>query len=256
MKTIILLSTALIFALQTYAKAIINKEATIIRSQNVITVNVSVKSDTTPVHGALVKITYNKMLLGTGTTNEQGVASIKTTTYTGQAITIEVYHKLYAPGKLSVSKLEDGRTYLISLRKKKESVSEIKSEHVVIVSELKKETEAINQEAEITKKEIESHKIEQEKIDKERETLLEEKEKALKEAEEAKKKKDAIIKESNSLTEEEKAKIEKEAKEREELAKKRKEEAEKRAMEAERRKEEAEKAEEEAKRKKKKDKKI
>ena len=64
-----------------------------------VSVSITVTAEGNPVAGALVKILNEKTVVAAGTTNEMGIATIKLPTYSGEGLTIEVYHRLYKTSK-------------------------------------------------------------------------------------------------------------------------------------------------------------
>jgi len=93
-----------------------------------VSVSITVTSDGNPVSGALVKIVNEKTVVAAGTTNENGVAAIKLPTYSGEGVTIEVYHRLYKTSKKQAVVLSDGGNVPFSLRSKSTAISEVEAE--------------------------------------------------------------------------------------------------------------------------------
>ena len=140
-----------------------------------IALTVNVTSNGKPVKGALVKIVSNKMLIATGMTTENGTLSLQITNYGGQISTIEVFHSLYKKGNISDVKLESGKTYDISLKRKSDSVNEINEEvEELIINTEEAITDAVKEGEDATERKETSIKT-QEELKQEQDELAKEK---------------------------------------------------------------------------------
>ena len=202
-----------------------------------VTITITVKSENGPVKDALVKVVSGtQTVITAGTTDATGTATISVGPYGGQIVTLEVFHSMYSTYKLKDIKLENGRTYNVSLRAKTSTAEEVTADSQEKQDKIQGQIDGEVDSAAEAAKRKEGAIIRQAKLEKETADIKGAKEKLQKESETAKQKAEELKKEakelaagSSTMTEEKRKQLENDIKTREDAAAKRKAHAEARA---------------------------
>lgn len=240
MKNIYIAATLILCSFGVQAAEADKSPITSVEIQEGVSVTINVKSEGQPVAGALIKIVHNRITVGSRTTDASGNATVSVKNYTGQVVSIEVFHKLYASEKLHDRTLKEGANFNVIMRSKKKSAEEIAAASEEKTEKIEGQIANEQKSAEEAAAEKEASLKRQEELRKEQEEIAAKTEKAKKEIEEAAAETEAIRKEAEELknggeemTEERRAEMEKEIAAREAAAKQRQEEAEARRKELE-----------------------
>ena len=238
MKKVYVLTTMVLASLSVFAStSSVDSPISIDKPVNEgVVITVSVKSENGPVKDALIKVVSgSRTAITAGKTDESGNANITVDPYGGQIVTLEVFHSMYSTYKLKDIKLENNRTYNVSLRAKESTTEEINAESEAntekiqgkIDEEVLTAEEAAKRKEEAIKRQEELQK-ETESINSAKEEIQKESEAAKQETEDIKKEAEELRANSSSMTEEKRKQLENDIRAREEAAAQRAAEAEER----------------------------